>query len=339
MKKPVKLIITFTIVFLLIGGIIFSKYLNRTKFPTNYQVGNSSGNLYNKGLFCERDGTVFFSNLNDQFSLYSMDSNGTNIKKLSSDQVAYLNADDHYIFYTKSNASIKSDFAFLNIQNYSLCRLQKNGKKEVILDGDPCLYSAQYKDEIYYIHYDKETASTLYKVSIDGKNKKQVSKSPLLPISKYNHILYYAGIESDHFLHYINTETNTSGIAYKGNCFNPIVVNNIVYFMDVDQNYALAKVDLTTGVKTIISNDRLDCFNLYGTTIYYQHSSQTQPALYRIQTDGTKKEKIADGNYTNINITSRYVYFYDFKSAKACFYTPTNGPVQVQIFNPVSLKK
>ena len=339
MKKTVKLIITFTIAFILIGGIIFSKYLNRTKFPTNDQVGNSSGNLYNKGLFCERDGTVFFSNPNDAFSLYSMDSNGTNIKKLSSDQVAYLNADDHYIFYTRSNSSVKSDFAFLHIQNYSLCRLQKNGKKEFILDSNPCLYSTQYEGEIYYIHYDKETASTLYKISINGKNKKQVSKSPILPISKSKQILYYAGTESDHFLHFINTKTNTTGIAYKGNCYNPIVENNTVYFMDVDQDYALAKVDLSTGVKTIISNERLDCFNLYGNTIYYQYSSQTTPALFRIQTDGTKKEKIADGNYTNINITSRYVYFYDFKSPKVCFYTPTNGPVQVQLFNPVSLKK
>ena len=338
MKNTIKKFLPLVIAVLLIGIFIFSKYINRTKFPADYLVGNSSGNLYNKGLFCERDGRVFFSNPNDNFSLYSMDSNGTNLTKLSSDQVAYLNVDDHYIFYTRSNASIKSDFAFLNIQNYSLCRLQKNGKKEVVLDADPCLYSSQYKNEIYYIHYDKKTASTLYKVSIDGKNKQPVSKYPILPISRNNQKLYYAGTESDHFLHYIDTQTGNSGIAYNGNCFNPIVVDNIVYFMDIDENYALAKVDLSTGIKTIITKDRLDCFNIYGTTLYYQHSSETEPAFYRIQTDGSKREKIADGNYTNINITSRYVYFYDFKSTTTCFFTPTNGPVQVQPFNPLSLK-
>lgn len=339
MKKTLKLILPIIIGIILVGGIIFTKYMDHTKFPSDYQVGNTSGNLYNKGLFCEREGTVFFSNPNDHFALYSMDSNGTNLKKLSSDQVAYLNVDDHYVFYTRSNISINSDFSFLNIQNYSLCRLQKNGKKELVLDSDPCLYATQYKDEIYYIHYDKETASTLRKININGKSKEKLSKLPILPISRNNKKLYYAGTETDHFLHYIDTETNNTGIAYNGNCYNPIVENNLVYFMDVDENYALAKVDLSTGVKTIITTDRVDCYNIYGTAIYYQLSSQTEPALYRIQTDGSKKEKITEGNFTNINITSRYVYFYDFKSPSVCFYTPTNGPIQVQLFNPVSLKK
>ena len=116
MRKKIKYIVPILALILMIGGILFSRYLNRTQFPQNDQFGNLAGNLFNKGLFCERNGVVYFSNPKDNFALYSMDSAGTNFKKLSADVCAYINADDHYIYYTRNNASQKSDFSFLHIQ-------------------------------------------------------------------------------------------------------------------------------------------------------------------------------------------------------------------------------
>ena len=334
MRKKIKYMVPILVLIAIIGGILFSKYLNRTQFPQNDQVGNSAGNLFNKGLFCERNGVVYFSNPKDNFALYSMDSAGTNFKKLSSDVCAYINADDHYLYYTRNNASQKSDFSFLHIQNYSLCRLNQNGKNELILDSSPSLYSSQFKDYIYYIHYDKETASTLYKVSIDGSDLKQVKNEPILPCSRSGSKLYYTGVTGDHNIYSLDTTTDTSTVVYAGNSYNPVIVGSYAYMMDPDQNYALSRVDLSTGEKTILSKDRLDCFNIYGNMIYYQKSSTTNPGLYRIDLEGNNLEKIMDGIYTNINITSRYVYFYSYENDKTCYLTPTNGPVQVTEFLP-----
>lgn len=337
MKKKLKIILPIIIAVCIISGILFSRFQNRTRFPDHDQVGNSAGNLFNKGVFCEKNGVVYFSNPKDNFALYSMDSAGLNFKKISSDVCAYINADDYYIYYTRNNSSQKSDFSFLHIQNYSLCRINQNGKNELVLDSDPCLYSCQYKDQIYYIHNDKKTASTLYKVSIDGSNQMQVKNEPILPCAKSDSKLYYAGVTSNHSLYCIDTQTNTTKLVYNGNCYNPIIVGNYAYIMDPDHDYALAKIDLTSGQKTILTTDRLDCFNVYGNMIYYQKSSTTDPGLYRIDTTGNNLVKILDGIYTNINITSRFVYFYSFKSENTCYTTPTNGPVQVTEFLPPAL--
>ena len=73
---------------IIIGTIIYygiGSATPKTQMNKGYVNGNTAGNLYNGGLFCESDGTIFFSNPSDGGKLYSMDSNGQNLKKLSND--------------------------------------------------------------------------------------------------------------------------------------------------------------------------------------------------------------------------------------------------------------
>ena len=49
----------------------------------------------------EKDGIVYFANPADNYCLYSMNPDGTNIKKLEDQSVSYINVDDHYIYYCK----------------------------------------------------------------------------------------------------------------------------------------------------------------------------------------------------------------------------------------------
>ena len=86
--------------------------LNKTKFNSSYVNGNTAGNLYNGGLFCESNGTIFFSNPNDKHKLYSMTADGTEITKICDDIVSYINADDHYVYYVRDNGSQDSEFSF-----------------------------------------------------------------------------------------------------------------------------------------------------------------------------------------------------------------------------------
>ena len=77
---------------------------------SGYVNGNSAGNLYNGGLFCESNGTVFFSNPSDNHRLYSMNPDGSDMKKLSDDTVSYIYADDHYVYYVRNNKSEDTNF-------------------------------------------------------------------------------------------------------------------------------------------------------------------------------------------------------------------------------------
>ena len=61
MKKKISIIIAVIVIIALIAAAAIFHYLsNRTHFNEGYVNGNTAGNLYNGGLFCEYDGTVYF---------------------------------------------------------------------------------------------------------------------------------------------------------------------------------------------------------------------------------------------------------------------------------------
>ncbi len=333
-SKVFKIVFPIVVIGLLTATITYN-YINKKVIPNaSYNTGSTYGNLYNGGYFCEKDGIIYFANPSDNMALYSMTRTNTELTKLCDDKVSYINTDDHYVYYTRSNDSNDSSFSFLNIQKYALVRIKQNGKNKVVLDGQPCLYANVVGNKVYYIRYDKETASTLYSVGIDGKEKTMVSREALLPLTHDGKYLYYAGISGNHNLYRINSDDDSSIMILTGGFYNPIISDGYVYYMDCENNYCISKMNLSDGSKTVISTDRADCFNIYGNYIYYQRNDENSPAMMRIRTDGTENEVMLTGNFTNINVTSSYVYFSMYGDDSTFYYAPTTGKISVSVFYP-----
>ncbi|MEG1291889.1 MAG: DUF5050 domain-containing protein [Lachnospiraceae bacterium] len=332
-KHPArKWIMIALIIVIICAGFLIRHYRNRTLFNTTDIAGNSSGNYFNKGLFCEYNGTVYFSNPYDKYTLYEMTPEGTQAKQISEDTVSYINADDHYIYYVRDNVRNSNDnaFSFLKINTNCLCRVNHKGKQLVFLDKDPSIYAALLGNTIYYIHYDKKEASTLYSVKIDGSERKQRSKSPLLLAPSSSGKLCYNGLDQNHNIWLWDSATNTSSTAYSGNCWNPMLDSTYYYFMDCDNDFHLTQVQKSNQQKTDLSNHRVDCYNIYGNYAYYQVNDKKKQGLYRKSLNASSQEElILEGNYCDINITSNYVYFRSYQSKDDFFQTPTSGPVAV----------
>lgn len=263
MKKKISIIIAVIVIIALIAAAAIFHYLsNRTHFNEGYVNGNTAGNLYNGGLFCEYDGTVYFSNPSDGGKLYSMSPDGSNLAKLCDDTVSYINADEHYLYYVRNNpGATGAALSFLSVNTDSLCRIDREGGDDsvLILDSAPCLYASLYGNYIYYIRYDESEGSTLYKVKIDGSGCKQVDTAPDFTCSANGEYMYYNGTDSDHYIWRLNTTDDSKGMLYGGNCYMPTVIDDTTaYFMDCDSNYAIARTDLATGEKTLLSEDRVD---------------------------------------------------------------------------------
>ena len=113
------------------------------------------------------------------------------------------------------------------------------------------MYASLVGNYIYYLRYSESDGSTLYKVKIDGSDQKQVAASPFFTSSASGSHIYYNGIEKEHYLWRLNTEDDSIGMLYGGNCWMPTVVDDAtVYYMDCDSNYAIARADIATGEKT-----------------------------------------------------------------------------------------
>lgn len=334
-KKLSRFLIPAVIILFIIGFAAYRYYRNRTIFNDGYVNGNSPGNLYNYGLFCEHDGTIYFSNPNDNHFLYSMNANGGNVTKLYEDVVSFINADDNYIYYVRNNASTDSTVATLSLNTNSLCRYSLKTKRVKVLDKDPSIYASLIGNYLYYIHYSTKTASTLYRVKIDGSEKEQVDKNPYFTCSANGQYFYYNGVAKDHNIYQMDTANGGSHIISEGNFWMPSADNEAIYFLDCEDNYSLVKMGrFDEAPKTIVS-DRIESYNVCGDTIYFQRNNlNDDAALCSVKTDGSDYRVILEGSYSNINATSRYVYFSRTGQDNMMFQMPLNGNGSVSTFNP-----
>lgn len=313
---------------------IYSHQKSKIQYNSSYVNGNTAGNLYNAGLFCENSGTVFFANPDDEYRLYSMDLDGGNLKKLCSDTATYINADEHYVYYIRNNELKSFSFDFFSYNRNSLCRIDRDGKNIEVLDEKPCLYASLLGNYIYYLHYDDSKGTALYKVGIDGEDCQEVSSQYLFTCSALGQYFYSNGTDLDGNIYRYDTATDTLDLAYTCNSYKPIVTSDDnVYYMDVDQNNALVHTNMTNANPTTLSTDSLDLYNVYGSYIFYQRYSETDPALCMIKNDGSDFTVLANGNYSNINVTSSYIYFTDFVSHEV-YRTPTDRPGTLEAFHP-----
>ena len=314
-------------------------FTSETKMNEGYVNGNTAGNLYNGGSFCEYNGVIYFSNPNDNGKLYCMDSNGTNLKKISDDNATYINVDDNYIYYIRNNSDPSLNFGFVAFHRNALVRIDHNGKNLLLLDTEPCLYASLIGNYIYYVHYDTSDASTLYKVRIDGEEQQKVMNEAVFTCNADGQFFYYNGMNADGSIHRYDTVSDTSTIVYVGNSFQPIVKNGVdVYYIDGNSNCSIVHTNMNFDNPTYITRDSVDSYNVHGSYIYYQRFAKNgESGLCMIKNDGTEYQVIRKGDYCDIHVTSYYVFFRDFHTREMYYFSRSNPDV-IEKFNPGVIK-
>ena len=322
--------ITVVVLILLSLGVILSGHITMND---DYTVGNTPGNLNNGGYFCEADGRVYFANAYDSYGLYSMNPDESEMVKLSGNSVSSINAAGKYLYYAMtSDGSTGSGLGYL-AHTEGIYRSNLKGKSTVGLDRCGIVSMQLCGNYLYYEKYDKALGTTLDKVRIDKKDKQTVAEEIINPNCFVDGRIYYNGAGKDHFLYALDVSTDNASVVWRGNLWNPIVQDGYVYYMDVSENYRLCRYSLNNDVIEVLTNDRIDMFNVYGSYIYYQVSSTDAPALKRMLIDGSSQELVREGVYQNINITSQYVYFNAFNESTPVYKTSTFGPVNVITFD------
>lgn len=332
MTKPSKNIIIVTvIVFALILCIAFSVLQSLSKRIPDNAIGNTAGNLNNGGLFCESDGMVYFANPYDSNSLYSMTVEGDNLKFLNSMSVKYINAGGNYVFYFGKPSKVSSGLGSV-VSKTGIFQIDKNGKKNKAITNDVTQSMLLVGNDIYYQKYTETEGATFCKINIKKMDPEELLSYMVNPAGYFQGKIYYNGMYSDHNLYAYDLKTDTESKVWEYNMWNPIFDGNNVYFMDIENNYKLCKYNIPNDIFEVLTNDRIDFFNVYGDLIYYQTSSSTEPALKRMRTDGSEKTIVASGTYSEVNITSVYTYFSPFGSEYPLYRTPTFGAPNVEEF-------
>lgn len=328
--KPI-IAIGILLVIAIIASFLFNKEVKMNK---GYVNGSSAGNLYNKGMMCESNGTIFFANPNDGNKLYSMDSDGNNVKKLSDDVANFINADDNYVYYVRNNVGGEINFHFFSFHRNALCRIPRNGGEVALLDKEPCNYASLIGNYIYYLHYDKADASTLYKVRIDGKERKQLTNEGIFTCATNGQYFYYNGMTKTGSLYRFDTANDTSSVIFEGNCYQPTNISDTeFYYIDGDKDEALTYCNITTGEKRTVIDDSIDFYNIHGDVIYYQKfDGEDSGICWKNITTGTEG-MIRQGDYKNLYVTENFLFFTDTRNGDV-FYIRHNAPSDIHFFEP-----
>ncbi len=336
-KNRRRMLIVVLALIILLTSTLFFKYYNRFIYNDSTTTGNSAGNLYNMGLFCEDGEYIYFSNPSDSFHLYSMEKDGTNIKKLNFDSSFSLNVANGYIYYTRNNKIEKSDF-FLSGYAYGVYRFNLKNHRIVQLNDALSEYICLSGNYLYFQEYSDKGLS-FSKVAINNKKDYVELVDTGYTIANANKgNLYFTEIEKNHNIYQWNTSNDSSSLLLSGNYYQPSVIDGILYVIDLEKDYSLVKIDLATMEETILSQERCINYNVYEDYIFYQVENLDEPnqnGLFRMKTDKSANELVIAGNFMNINTTSLYTYFQYFGQGNSLYRTPTKGPIDIQLFNPV----
>lgn len=319
-KRNVLIVIIFILVFIiLIAALLLSRRVTMNPAGT---VGNTAGNLNNSGLFCEYNGTVYFSNSGEGGHLYAMNPDESNVRELNTLNVRNILAGGKYLYFFQAgnsqNASTNSGFTgMLSVKSFMRCDLKGNNSTSLTRDIVLC---GQLVDNYLYLMTGGSRLSFI-KMKIDKSESTVLADYQVNPASVSNGIIYYNGTQTNHYLYGLNTSNNSVYEVWKGNVWYPIVEGDYVYYMDVAGNYRLCRYSMSQDLIEVLTNDRVDCFNVGNGYIYYQTSGNS-PQLVCMHTDGSSPIVVAEGTYTNINMTSRYVYCQEFGNEEMLYHSP-----------------
>ena len=333
-KSHGPLIAVLVIIAILIGLLIMNYFSNRVVKSAPGLVGNTAGNLYNGGLFCESDGRIYFSNHNDDYTLYSMSSSLKDFKKLYDDYCRYINCDENYVFYTRMNNKkenpTQSIFIFYST---GVFRIKKNGSGMKMIAKDPSGSLLLYDNELYYQLY-KNNSLTLYRADIDGSNEIKIFSDDTPVASAYNGRVYYSGCLRDHDVHYITSSGSTS-VAFSASAYLPIATEQGMYYISTSgRSYNIFLSDLDGSNAECIVEKAVSWYNVTedGRYVFYQCDDGDNSALYVLDRTENTTEKIIEGNYKWINLAGGYCFFFEFSTEKAYAYNYKEK--SLSLFNP-----
>lgn len=336
-KKIISIMVFIVIVLAIAGGIVAYVMTNKFEYNDADVTGNSAGNLYNGGLFCEYDGYIYFSNPNDFNQLYRMDEDGDNLKKIHSDKPRYLNICNDYIYYVRFNHDSGQEVVFRG-NMFGVYRLGiGDGTAEELYDdlADSLTLSG---NKLYFQSYNDKDLIEVKSVGIDGKNLTKVSSDDYLPLSVYEGDIYYSNVSYNHNIVKMDVDSNLPITLKQGNYYMPIVEDGILYYIDIEAGYKLMKENLSGGEPVVLTEDK--CINYNVSTehgvIYYQcENDDTDHRLMMMDLNGENVSLVENGDFSNIHITKKYTYYYKIKvgGASELYYVETGKEPNPQQFH------
>ena len=290
---------------------------DRTYYNKPEELGNSAGNIYNGGLFCQQDDTIYFNYISDDGGLYSMNAVCENIKKITDKKAVYINADRHYLYYVLASSTLENKKAsIMRFSNSGIYRISQNGSGLKVITGDPSAFLILKGDFLFSQRYNVKEGLTLYQNKIDGEEGRLLYKEAAVPAVVMDDFLYFVDKSKDNSISHTNLSSYTTRTALKGSYQFPIYMGDYIYYIDLNDHNYLYRMNKDGSDPTLLVNKPCSTYNITnsGKYLYYQISGTSKDRISRMNLENMKSETIKKGDYKQIHVTDNYVFFTDSKN-------------------------
>ena len=130
----------------------------------------------------------------------------------------------------------------------------------------------------------------------------------------------------------MSVDTGTTHLYLASNTYMATRVDNTLYYIDLENDYALTKINLSTNLRSVVTTDHVVLYNVYDDVIFYQKENDTHEVV-RINIDGSNRTVIYTGDVSSISCTSQYTFLQKF-GANTLYKVPTYGTGIIENFYP-----
>lgn len=330
-----KTIILFVVLMCILGLIAFSSFIStaiRTSEP--FTVGNTAGNLWNGGLWCETEDYFYFSNIAKSGALCRIDKNLENEELIYDDNACYINADEHYLFYSRrNNLRPKEERSIFSVYNTGLFRVSHSGKSLNAIAKNPVGAVIVFDNKVFFQNYDSKKGITLVRTDLAGNDLTELTSEEIIPLSADRGCLYYSGVSEDHGIHKIDVESLETETVYGYKSYKPSAMPERIYFISTDNGYVLASVGHNGNDYKVLVDEFVSFYNVTPDEklIVYQADNTKANYLGIYHTDTGEKEHILDGDFNSLSIVGDYLFFRSFDETTEYVYK-LDGSARPRVF-------
>lgn len=263
-------------------------------------IGNSSGNILNRGIAAKHGEWVYFSSGE---AIYREKPDGSERTRIINAPSLNLNVADDWIYYSGGNIG-------------QISKVKTDGTGETLLYEPTLIYEYVpfmnvVGDWLYFIteSYGVRNTAVLNRMKTDGSEKTVIDNNTGF-INVAGDWIYYANMSENNKIYKMKTD-GTEKIKLSDESANGLIVyEEWIYYKSLkDHKSYKLKTDGTGKVK--LNDDISSIVNISDGWIFYTNASD-KDRLYKAKLDGTEKIKIHDEEIISPSIAGDWIYFYNY---------------------------
>lgn len=172
-------------------------------------------------------------------------------------------------------------------------------------------FSVRKGGYVYYLGFTESKTDGIYRVKVNGKNKKKISDDYGLYLNVSGNYLYYLEASNDNYTSYNIVKMKTNGkdkeVIVEGVDTSKItVINNWIYYF---KNYQLYRVKTNGKNKEQISNKSMENYEIVGNFIYYSYMNDGKYVIAKMKTNGEGVTRIDTDASKTFFVNNNDIYY------------------------------